>query len=257
MERKTKNWRTSLAFLAVLWIVLLIASVTILSSVIAPFLRTLQTQNLVSGYWSGYSVSSNLLFRQPSVTSVSGSWTVPSVAVSAGNTFSASWIGIGGQGEVTIIQVGSEHNSIDGEERYGLWYEMLPDNAISIPEITVLPGDKIHASISLVDSNANKWLIEISDVSNGQRFTQNFVYNSSRLTAEWIVERPTVNNQVTTLADFRSITFSEIEATIDGRTGNLNSFPSSVIFMQDNRNRDLVTISPFGEDGSSFTVTYR
>jgi hypothetical protein len=76
------------------------------------------------------------------------------------------------------------------------------------------------------------------------------------LTAEWIVERPTVSDQVTTLANFGSVTFTEVEAQISGRTGNLKTFPSSVIFMQDNRNRNLVTISQFSEDGSSFTITY-
>jgi len=176
--------------------------------------------------------------------------------VSADNTYSAAWIGIGGQGEPTLIQVGSQHDSTNGEARYGLWYELLPDNSISIPEITVSPGDSLSASINLIDDNRNEWLIVISDVSNGQTFSQTFVYESSMLTAEWIVERPTVNDQVTTLADFGSVTFTEIEAQISGRTGNLKTFPSSVIFMQDNRNRNLVTASPFSEDGSSFTITY-
>ncbi len=256
MEHQRKKWRTNLVFLVALWIVLLIASATILSSVVTPFLKTLQTQNLVSFDWAGYSVSSNTLFPQPSVTSISGSWTVPTIAVSADNTFSAAWIGIGGIGESTLIQVGSQHDSVGGVVTYSLWYEMLPDDSIKIPEITVAPGDIISSSISLANSDTNEWLIEISDLSKRQTFSQTFVYNSSRLTAEWIVERPTVNNRMTSLADFGVITFTDIKAQIDTKTGNLNSYPNSVIFMQDRQNNQLASVSAYGKDGSSFTVTH-
>ena len=256
VEHKHKSWRTNLIFLVVIWIVLLLASATILSSVVTPFLRSLQTQNLVSFDWAGYSVTSNALFAQPLVTHVSGSWTVPTVTVTAVNAFSAAWVGIGGLGEPTLIQVGSQHDSVDGKAHYSLWYEMLPDDSITIPEITVSPGDKITASITLTNSNANEWLIQISDLSNGQTFSQIFAYNSSRLSAEWIVERPTVNNQVSVLANFGVVTFIEINAQIDATTGNFNAFPESIIIMQDRQNRNLATVSTYSMDGSSFIITY-
>ena len=234
----------------------MIASVTILSSVVTPFLRTLQTQNLISLDWAGYSVSSNVLFPAPQVTAVNGSWTVPKAAVSFFDTYSAAWIGIGGQSDTTLIQVGSEHDSINGKEEYSLWYEMLPANAIPIPSIKVSPGDEITASISLANSNTNSWLIAISDVTTGQSFQQIFVYNSSRLTAEWVIERPTVNNQIATLANFGTVTFTDCQAQLANQVGTINAFPNSKILMENRQNNQLVTVSDFSKDGSSFTVSY-
>ena len=59
------------------------------------------------------------------------------------------------------------------------------------------------ASINLVNSDANQWSIQISDATTGQVFSRNVVYNSTRSSGEWIVERPTINNQTSTLARFR------------------------------------------------------
>ena len=190
-----------------LWLTLLIASVTILSSVVTPFLRSLQTQNLVSLDWAGYSVASNNLFPQPLVSNVSGFWTIPTVTVSSLNAYSAAWVGVGGLNDESLIQAGSEHDSVNGKAVYSLWYELLPNNAITIPDIIVSPGDEITASVSLVDSYSNTWSIKIQDVTTGQLFSRDFVYNSSRLTAEWVIERPTVNNRLTNLADFGSSGF--------------------------------------------------
>ena len=249
MEHRRRKWKTNTYFLIVLWLILLIASVTILSSVVTPFLKTLQTETLVSFDWSGFGVSSNVLLPSPSVTNISGSWTVPTVTVSRFDTFSAAWIGVGGQGDPTLIQVGSQHDSVAGQASYALWYEMLPADSVTIPMIVVSPGDRISATITLVDSNTNQWLIKISDDTTGKLFSQLFNYNSSRLTAEWIVERPTVNNQLSNLANFGSVTFNNIQATVGGKTGTLIAFPNYEIFMQDRQNRNLVTISSFSQGG--------
>jgi hypothetical protein len=120
----------------------------------------------------------------------------------------------------------------------------------------VSPGDVITASINLVNSDANEWAIQIYDVTNGQGFTQNFVYNSSQLSAEWIVERPTVNNRLSTLADFGSITFTGSNARINANVGTIGSFPFSQLIISNRRNLQLTTVSSLSSDGSSFTVSY-
>jgi hypothetical protein len=262
MGKPSKTWRTNAVYLIVIWIVLLLASVTILSSVVTPFLKSLQTQTLISLDWAGYSVASNNLFPQPTVVGVNGSWTVPAVTPTAADTFSAAWIGIGGQSDTSLIQVGSEHNSISGQAVYGLWYELLPDNSIPIQGVTVSPGDKITASVTLVDANTNTWLIDIDDLTAGQCFTQtctgrNFNYNSSRLTAEWIMERPTVNNQLSTLANFGAVTFTDMSAQVGNTVGPANAFSNYKILMQDRQNNPLVTVSPLDRAGTTFTISYR
>jgi hypothetical protein len=256
LDWRLKNWKTNWIFLIGIWIVLLIASVTILESAVVPFLRNLQTQNLISLDWSGYSVASDNLFPQPVIVGVNASWTLPTVIVTAETAYSAAWIGIGGQSDQTLIQCGSEHDSRNGQAYYTLWYELIPDYAIPIPEITVNPGDKITAAISLIDSETNNWLIEISDVTVQQSFSLLVEYNSSRRTAEWIIERPTVNNQISTLANFGSVTFTDAIVQVIDNVGTIKDFPNYQIIMQDRMNNQLVTISDLSMDGSSFTIYY-
>jgi hypothetical protein len=122
--------------------------------------------------------------------------------------------------------------------------------------MNVSPEDVITASINLVNSDANEWVIQIYDVTNGRGFNQNFVYNSSRLSAEWIVERPTVNNRLSTLADFGSITFTGSNAKIGANVGTIGSFPFSQLIINSRRNVQLIAVSSLSSDGSSFTVSY-
>jgi len=262
MQHSRKKWRTNIIFLSALWIILILASLTILSSAVTPFLRSLQTQTLISLDWAGYAVSSNNLFPLPTVVGVSGSWTVPKVQTSVVDSFSAAWIGIGGQMDSTLIQAGSEQDSISGQTVYSLWYELLPANSITIPNVKVLPGDQITASIQLVDPNTNTWLVNLADLTAGTCFSQNCTsqnlnYNSSRLTAEWIIERPTVNNQIASLSNFGTITFTNISATVGNKVGTINTFSNYQIIMQDRQNTQLVTVSNPSRNGTSFTVNYK
>jgi hypothetical protein len=262
MQSPRKTWKTSKIFAIALCLVLLLASLTILLLVATPFLRPLQKQTLTTFDWAGYVASSNNLSPQPIVASVNGSWVVPAVKVSANNTFSTAWIGIGGEVDTTLIQAGSEQDSIGGEAVYSLWYELIPANSITIPNTKVSPGDHIQASIKLLDSQTNTWLVSIADVTTGQCYSQNctsqsFNYNSSRLTAEWIVERPTVNNQIATLANFGSLTFTDAAAQIGSKSGAINAFSNYQILMEDRQNNQLVTVSNVNSRGSTFTVDYR
>ena len=68
-----------------------------------PVLAIYPNQRLTSADWGGYTVSSDLLSPAGVVTSVSASWVVPSVTPSASSTFSATWIGIGGQYDESLI----------------------------------------------------------------------------------------------------------------------------------------------------------
>ena len=211
---------------------------------------------MASTDWAGYVVTSDLGSPQGQVIGVNASWTVPTVGVSSADAFSSAWIGIGGQSDKTLIQAGTEHDSVNGGEFYSAWYELLPDQAVRIADMRISPGDVITTSISLVNSDTNKWAIQIYDVTNGQGFYQNFVYNSSRSSAEWIVERPTVNNQISTLANFGSITFTDSYVTTGDNVGKIGSFLYSQLIMTTHLNVQLTSVSPLSADGSNFTVHY-
>jgi hypothetical protein len=218
--------------------------------------RSSPVQSLTSLDWSGYVVSSDFTNPQAVFTSVSSSWIVPTVDVSPTNTFSAAWVGIGGLLDETLIQTGTEQDSIDQQGVYSAWYEILPYDAVTITSVNVSSGDTIAAYIGLVNSSSNQWLIRIEDITNGQSFSTMVVYDSSRLTAEWIVERPTINNIIGTLADFGSVTFTDPSATLDNRTVTVNDLPSSRVTMYNRHNTQLVNVSPLAAGSPSFTITY-
>jgi len=206
--------------------------------------------------WSGYIVASDMQNRSPAISSVSASWTVPEVKPSENNTFAGVWVGIGGYGEETLIQTGTEQEYIDGRSVYYAWYELLPDYLTRIPNFRIRPSDTITASISLVNENTNTWSIEMRDITQGGHFEKVVVYNSSRLTAEWIVERPNVNGTTSTLANFGNVTFTECKATVDGVSGAIGNFSYAQLVMHDDEDNPLVSVSSLDDEESGFTVSY-
>lgn len=206
--------------------------------------------------WSGFSVVSNLNNPQPRFTRVNASWTVPMVEISIDNSFSAEWIGVGGQFDPALIQAGTRQDSIGGQATYRAWYELVPGDLVNVNSLSISPGDKITASISLLDSDTNTWAIEIRDDTSGQSFSKSLVHVSSALSAEWIEERPSVAGRSETLADFGQVTFTDCGAALNGKDGAIGSFASNRITMYDNLNRQLVNVSDLTQDGSSFTVGF-
>ncbi len=219
-----------------------------------PVLAFYPSQQLTSADWSGYTVSSDLTAPQADVTAVTGTWVVPNIN-GTNDSFSAAWIGIGGQYDESLIQTGTEHSILNNTASYFAWYELLPDNSIYL-NMTVNPGDTMSASISLQNSASNTWLVILKNLSNGETYQNTFQYASTRSSAEWIVERPTVNNFQYPLADFGTITFTGCSATIGGRVGSITGFPHSVVNMRGRMGNDLVRVGDLSPDGASFGVTF-
>jgi hypothetical protein len=255
LENEQPADRVSRIVIVAFWIVSLIVVLFLTSILFNLFF--ISPNNLEgSPNWAGYSVASNLADPQPVIIGIKGSWIVPTVSPSQRSVFSAVWIGIGGwQFDSTLIQTGTEQDSNHYSAMYSAWYELLPNESVIITTINVLPGDEINASISLINSTTNLWSIEITDVRNEQSFQRNVVYNSSRLSAEWIVERPTLNNRLPVLADFGSVTFTNSRITTDTSAGTIGNFPFFRFIMQ-NGITPLVSLSSLSNNGSSFTITY-
>jgi hypothetical protein len=205
--------------------------------------------------WSGYIIPQDYNSKFE-VTAVEASWTVPQINVLAGDGYSSAWIGIGGHSEKTLIQVGTEQDVIGGQDTYSAWYEMLPALSVTIDEMVVAPGDNITASLSLIGYNANMWNIQLNDTSNGQVFNRNVNYNSSLTSGEWIVERPTINNQISNLCDFGTVPFSNCQITLNNIVGAIGNFTYSKIVMANELGAQLASSSKLSSDGSSFSVNY-
>jgi len=238
-------------------LIILLDSLLVLALILFfPLLTDSANRRSNSSDWSGYVVATNLNNPQPLVTRIEASWIVPKVNLSMRNSFSAAWIGVGGQfKDPTLIQTGTEQDSINGVETYSAWYELLPHVEVTIDSLSVSPGDRITASISLSDPSANTWLIEIHDFTGEQSFQNSVVYFSSMFSAEWIAERPSVNNVLRNLADFSELTFTGCAATVGGKVETISSLPSIQVTMN-NQSTELASVSPLSSNGSSFTVNY-
>jgi len=185
------------------------------------------------------------------------------VVNSTSPTYSAVWIGIGGQFEndSTLIQCGTEQDSSNGQAVYYAWYELLPGSVINITSINVWPGDQMQASIQLANAASQQWTINMTDTTRAESFQSTVTYPSSQLSAEWIVERPSTetrrgNPQVLPLADFGNATFTDCAATIGSSSGAITSFPYQQLIMYSSNSVQLTDVSDLTPDGSSFTVTY-
>ncbi len=83
---------------------------------------------LFSLNWAGYAVASDFASPSPTVTSVQGSWIVPTVEPTERTLFSSVWVGVGGffQGDNSLIQAGTGQESRHGVTLYFAWTEALP-----------------------------------------------------------------------------------------------------------------------------------
>jgi hypothetical protein len=210
-----------------------------------------------SGSWSGYAVST----VAGALSDIRGSWYVPTVSGTA-NAYSSTWVGIDGFNSSTVEQIGTEADII-GSPYYYAWYEMYPNPLAVVPH-AISPGDLMAANVSYV--GGGNFNLDISDL------TQNWSWNTTqalpaghsaqRSSAEWIEESPLVGGNVQPLANFGSVTLSNMQATISGGimpvyNGNIDD--------QGNTNNILTLVDPKGGvatasqlnyAGNSFTVSY-
>jgi hypothetical protein len=125
--------------------------------------------------WFGYNQGSvelgGTLFN-----AITGDWIVPRASqhTAGQEEFSSDWIGIGGGcvdagctvGDSTLIQTGTEQDvDANGTASYGAWWEVIPGPSLAITNMTVAPGDHMHASIAEVVPGSNVWTIVLQDVT--------------------------------------------------------------------------------------------
>jgi len=197
----------------------ILSSSTVSANISAPSLTSsgaIMQGTQVSGQayasnWAGYIVATSLSDPQPDVNYVTGSWEVQSAPSHLWyNAYSCQWIGIGGalNGDQTLIQVGTESNGYWWTSQYYAWYEMLPTSTqsgnsseVTITSMSVHPGDVIDAYITEYGTSS-EWQIWIGDLTTGQYYMNEFHYEPSMLSAEWIEERPMIDGSLPTLENF-------------------------------------------------------
>jgi hypothetical protein len=196
--------------------------------------------------WAGY-VSTGGTY-----TTVSGSWTVPSVVAGAGPVAAdATWIGIGGDTSSDLIQVGTQNVVEDGQVTPGSFYEQLPNTSQAVPNLSVSAGDTITASIKEVATG--EWSISIEDITNGESYTNTVAYSSSESSAEWVEEAPSDGNAIVPLDQFGTVTFTGGSTTENGDTVSIAGSNAQALTMDDEEGQALATTSALSS--GDFTVT--
>jgi len=199
---------------------------------------------LFSNNWSGY-VSALDTLTADSVSTVAGTWQVPSVTSTAGTgnaAYSAVWVGIDGLDDGTVEQIGTMQGAevfSEGKGKtvtataYYAWVEMYPAESLEITEATrfgktvpatIKPGDTITAKVSCV---GDKFTFTMSDMTAGWTYTGTAATATpERMTAEWIVEAPADETgqtiSILPLADFSKVSFTACSATIDNLPGPID-----------------------------------
>src|ERR1700760_4291591 len=123
------------------------------------------------------------------------------------------------------IQTGTEQDvDSTGKASYSAWWELVPAPSITITNMTVAPGDHMHASLAEVVPDSNVWTITLQDVTRNESFTQTVPYTSTHATAEWIEETPL---EIGTDAGFASLPNLSNPAftsgTVNGANANLQA----------------------------------
>jgi hypothetical protein len=193
-----------------------------------------------NSHWSGSVVES----EDDGINVVIGSWTVadvyPPAGAGAGSWHEVTWVGIDGWNSPDVCQVGTVAvvsqagpHKRQAPDIYA-WWEWYPNDWVGISNFEVSPGDVLTCVLCAtaqfaVYSLVNNTSSEATSFSFGPPQGTALVGNC----AEWIVERPESNNQLTELADYGWIYVDECSAsTVNGN--NFDPGQGNLIEMFDN-----------------------
>lgn len=207
--------------------------------------------------WAGYAVETSLASPQSNaVSDVKGTWVVPAVSASTGNTYSSVWVGIDGYSSSTVEQTGTEQDWYNGAPRYYAWYEMYPKMPWIINK-PVNPGDTMTAEVNYIGKKG--FVLTISDITGGWSFsTTQTAPQAQRKSAEWVVEAPS-SGGVLPLANFGTELLNNASATLNGHAGTISdtAWKNDPINMVTTGGIVKAQTSSLSPDGTSFSVTWK
>ena len=202
--------------------------------------------------WSGYIRAGS---TAGPFTSVSGSWTVPTVDP-AQDGYSSTWVGIDGatSGDQYLIQTGTEADVVNGRAGYQAWWEVITP-ADEAPEtvftgLTVHPGDSISASVSQAASG--RWTMRLRDNTTGHSASHTVAFAGPGTSAEWIQEDTDVDGSISPAPDWGSVTFRRL--LLNHTSPRLQ--PGEAVDIVDSRGTREDSTSTPTPAGSGFTVTW-
>jgi len=238
---------------------------------------TTDVQQAASANWAGYVVGGSSDGASPQFSNVSGSWVQPSVKCTAGQSYSAFWVGLGCSGEQSgsLEQVGTEADCTStGAAEDFVWYELVPAAPVRL-DLAIHPGDHVSAKVTV---NGTQVVVALSDQTTGGSVTKTLpMSDPDTSSAEWIAEAPSTcdqesNCQPLPLTDFGDVNFSAASATAGGHTGTISDSNWTPAAVQLNGSSDNDGIggasftsdqstagaqpSALSSDGSAFSVAW-
>jgi hypothetical protein len=144
----------------------------------------LTSHNLTGGTGSGAIVTGS------GFTSVTSTWTEPSVTCHSYNDLIGIWVGLDGYGSSTVEQTGVATDCSSGTPVYQAWYEMYPAAPVyySLTSNPVRGGDQITATVS---RSGTTYTLTIHNSTRGWSKTTSKSLTASNASAEVILDSPT------------------------------------------------------------------
>ena len=207
--------------------------------------------------WAGYAVTPTT----PAITSVTSTFVVPSAGLLPPG-FAATWVGIGGFSTSDLIQAGVGEQSLPSlplvGAQYYPWYEMLPNAEVQLTgcagdaNCTVAPGDSM--AVIIQQAATNLWTIALANTTENWTWNQSFQYQSSKSSAEWIAEAPTLVALQTIIAPLSIVSFGPTSTYTQAGTSYpiAGGNPTRIILSPGVVNE--ATPSVLAPDGQSFNV---
>jgi hypothetical protein len=199
---------------------------------------------------------------------VEGEWYVPQVSTiaSASPAYSSLWEGIDGWGSGDVIQNGTEQDAFyfpffGSLSSYYAWYEFYPDNgSTQFANFSVSPGDEIFSESWLCYNSSGQRFgcYFIEDLTKGEVAPVKYELGSQPAlfrgnSAEWVLERPTVNGSLNPLPYYGSAYMTD-EFAWDSNAGGWRAYTSenhAAVYMYNGS--DLLSWGyPYNSDSSYF-----
>jgi len=196
-----------------------------------------------SSNWTG----AVLIATTATYKTVTGTFTVPTPKAPSGGsgTYSASaWVGIDGDTcGSAILQTGLDFTVSGGSVSYDAWYEWYPDYAYDFSGITFKAGDSVKLTVTATSTKAGSATIQ--NLTSGKTVTKSITSSSALCeeNAEWIVEDYEEGSSLVPLANWGTVTFTNISPSASG---------ADLITLK----QGSTVLSSVSATSSSVTVTY-